>query len=164
MCRVFTQRVTYCRVTLYKILAICSYPRSLHWVVFLCMSSSLVPRLSTCALINNWKERGKRPSNYLLFTLYVTHGINYSRPLPPSKLQAMSVNNKPSHIPLFWELFIVIGSHPENMIGLCNRRGRREGNWGEGERRQLRRGEKRENIDKRWIFLNFQASFSYMHM
>ena len=48
--------VSYCSVTLYEILAICSYPWSLHWVVFLWMSSSLVPRFFPCALIKNWKE------------------------------------------------------------------------------------------------------------
>ena len=45
----------YCRVTLYETLVICSYPRSLHWVAFLCMSSSL---FHVCLkLIKNWKER-----------------------------------------------------------------------------------------------------------
>ena len=53
-------------------------------------------RLFTCALIKNLKERGKRP-NYLLSTLYITHGINYPRPSHFSKLQAMCASNKPSY-------------------------------------------------------------------
>ena len=48
-------RTANCWVTLYETLVICSYPRSLHWVAFLCMSSSL---FHVCfKLIKNWKER-----------------------------------------------------------------------------------------------------------
>ena len=49
--------VSYCKLSLYKILAICSYPRSPQWVVYSCVLAVASVPASPCVPMKNWKER-----------------------------------------------------------------------------------------------------------